>query len=128
MIANREKVMMSCARPQNIQLRKQRSVNCESICPLTSATRERRLRLHKQYSVDQNANNRDVSAIRNQRTVDNQSKCKNGLWNDSDQAPETSLRIFTAFKNKTNNAGIEPKTEYVLANLDFDFRFHSIFV
>lgn len=113
MIANREKVMMSCARPQNMQLRKQKSVNCESVCQLTSATRERRLRLQKQYSVDQNANIRDVSTHRNQRSIDIQSKCGNGSWNGSDPAPGTSLRIFTAFKNKTNTAGIEPKTECV---------------
>lgn len=113
MIANREKVIMSCARPQNIQLRKQKSVNCESVCQLTSATRERRLRIQKQYSVDQNANIRHVSAIQNQRSIDIQPKCRNGTWNGPDQAPEASLRIFTAIKNKSNTAGIEPKTECV---------------
>lgn len=113
MIANREKVMMSCARPRNMQLRKQKSVTCESVCQFTSATRERRFRLQKQYSVDQNANIRNVSTLRNQRSIDIQSKCGNGSWNGSDPAPGTSLRIFTAFKNKTNTAEIDPTPECV---------------
>lgn len=120
MITNRDKVLMSCGRPPNHILRKQKSLNCESVCQLASNTRERRFRLQKQFSIDQNSNIRDV-ALNRSINVNCQPKCGNSInnnnnhttWNGHDQVPETSLRIFTAFKNKTNTNGTESKDECV---------------
>lgn len=129
MLANREKVMMSCVRPQNIILRKQDSLNCD--------TRERRVRLQKQLSVDQHSGIQDVAAFGN-KSVNCQPKYGNTpnkiAWNGHDQASETSLRIFTAIKNKTISAGTEPKDECVLVSaiyptfrcFAFDKNYHFI--
>ncbi|XP_031621001.1 uncharacterized protein LOC116339320 [Contarinia nasturtii] len=94
---------MSCARPPNFLLHKQKSLVCESVC------HERRLRLRKQFSVDQN---HDIS---NHRSVHGQNQPKNGKVINSNSwgcnNPEASLRIVTAIKNKTQNHGSEPNEQ-----------------
>lgn len=107
---------MSCARPPNILLRKQKSLVCESVCQPVINTRERRLRLQKQYSVDQS---RDT-VNNNQRSIHAPNQLKNGnlannSWSGSNSSPEASLRIFTAIKAKTqqNHNGCEPNEECV---------------
>ncbi|XP_055310603.1 uncharacterized protein LOC129573715 [Sitodiplosis mosellana] len=99
---------MSCARPPNFLLRKQKSLVCESVCQTTTiCARERRLRLQKQYSVD---HGRDISAHRsaNNNSNNGQIQQKNGnlvtnSWGCNNPSPEASLRIFTAIKNKTQS-------------------------
>lgn len=125
---NREKLMMSCARPSNMILRKQKSLNCEPICSVPSNTRDRRFRLQKQFSMDHNSNVRNVVAIGNRS---NHCQTKSS-WNNNDQVPEASLRIFTAFKSKTHHHnGNDSKDECVrtliLQNIQFHFRFTFFF-
>lgn len=93
---------MSCTRPPNFLLRKQKSLVCESVCRPTINS-DRRYRLQKQFSVD---HNRD-------KIINNQ--LKNGQhnsWACNNSSPESSLRIFTAIKSKTQN-GTDTNTEYV---------------
>lgn len=107
---------MSCARPPNFLLRKQKSLVCESVCqPTVINTRERRLRLQKQYSVDQS---RDVGNTH--RSINNTpNQLKNGnivnnSWSGTTSSPEASLRIFTAIKTKSqHNHDAEPNNECV---------------
>lgn len=105
---------MSCARPPNFLLRKQKSLVCESVCqPTAIGARERRLRLQKQYSVD---HGRDVSAHRTTNNAQNQVKngnLVNNSWGCNNPSPEASLRIFTAIKNKSQSHGGESNEEYV---------------
>lgn len=104
---------MSCARPPNFLLRKQKSLVCESVYqPTVVGARERRLRLQKQFSVD---HSRDVSGHRS--TNNGQNQLKNGnlinnSWNNP--SPEASLRIFTAIKNKTQSHGSDSNEECVI--------------
>lgn len=103
---------MSCARPSNFTLRRQKSLGCD--CQPIVSTRERRLRLQKQYSVDQNRDT--VSAVH--RSTNAHNVLKNGntvntLWNCSNSPPEASLRIFTAIKTKSQNHACETNEECV---------------
>lgn len=104
---------MSCARPPNFLLHKQKSLVCESVCKPSVNSRERRLRLQKQFSVDQS---HDIST---QRTSYAQIQPKTGKilnnnsWGCNNQSPDASLRIVTAIKNKTQNHGTEPNEQCV---------------
>lgn len=106
---------MSCTRPSNFTLRRQNSLACE--CQPIVSTHERRLRLQKQYSVDQNRGTTAVSAThRSTNNVHNVLKCENSvntLWNCSSSSPEASLRIFTAIKNSTQHHGCETNEKCV---------------
>lgn len=112
---------MSCARPSNFALRRQKSLGCD--CQPIVSTRERRLRLQKQYSVDQNRDNTSASAAAaaihrsaNNNNVHNVLKNGTGvntLWNCNNSSPEASLRIFTAIKTKSQNHASETNEECV---------------
>lgn len=106
---------MSCARPSNFTLRRQKSLACD--CQPIVSTRERRLRLHKQYSVDQNRDT--ISAAHRSTNVHNVLKngnAVNTLWNcNNNSPPEASLRIFTAIKTKSQNHGCETNEECVFS-------------
>lgn len=108
---------MSCARPPNLILRKQKSLVCESVCQPTANTRERRLRLHKQYSIDQSRDTISAHRSANGNQLKN-GHLANNSWNCNNLPPEASLRIFTAIKNKNsqNNNGREPNEEYVFTS------------
>lgn len=106
---------MSCStRPPNFLLRKQKSLICEPVNQQPSIIRDRRIRFQKQYSADQSTIARDCNGIglNNRRTnnLSYQTKSKSsniiGTWNHG-PSPESSLRIFTAFKNKNYVNGIE---------------------
>lgn len=102
---------MSCARPPNLLLRKQKSLVCESVCQPSDNTRERRLRLQKQYSVD---HSRDTSTAHRSTNGHNHFKSGsliNTSWNCNNSPPEASLRIFTAIKNKSQNNSSERNEE-----------------
>lgn len=106
---------MSCARPSNFTLRRQKSLGCD--CQPIVSTRERRLRLQKQYSVDQNRDN-TASANVHRSTNNVHNVLKNGtgvntLWNCNNPSPEASLRIFTAIKTKSQNHACETNEECV---------------
>lgn len=116
------KYNMSCTRPPNFLLRKQKSLVCESVCQSTAInTRERRLRLQKQFSVDQS---RDV--VNSHRSINTSNQLKNGnvvnnSWGGNSSSPEASLRIFTAIKTKSQqNHGCEPNDECVFYFFWFD--------
>lgn len=118
-------IKMTCTRPPNFLLRKQKSLVCESVCQTAAiGTRERRLRLQKQYSVD---HGRDISAhrlVNNNSSGQNQQKngnSGNNPWGCSNASPEASLRIFTAIKNKTQSPGGESNEECVILLLVFFF-------
>lgn len=113
---------MSCARPPNFLLRKQKSLVCESACESVCqtaviGTHERRIRLQKQYSVD---HGRDASTHRsanNHSSGSNQQKngnSGNNPWGCNNATPEASLRIFNAIKNKTQSHGGESNEECVI--------------
>lgn len=110
---------MSCTRPSNFTLRRQNSLACE--CQPIVSTHERRLRLQKQYSVDQNRGTTAVSAThRSTNNVHNVLKCENSvktLWNCSSSSPEASLRIFTAIKNNTQHHGCETNEKCVFERI-----------
>lgn len=113
---------MSCVRPPNFLLRKQKSLVCESVCQSTAInTRERRLRLSKQFSVDQS---RDV--VNSHRSINASNQLKNGnvvnnSWGGNSSSPDASLRIFTAIKTKSQqNHGCEPNDECVFYSFWFD--------
>lgn len=108
--------MSSSTRPSNFLLQKQKSLLCEPVNHQPSTTRDRRIRFQRQYSADQSTNTRDLNGIgfthRHRRTnhLSYQTKCKtlnnNGTWNQ-EPSPESSLRIFTAFKSKNQVNGFE---------------------
>lgn len=117
---------MSCARPPNFLLRKQKSLVCESVCQSTTiGARERRLRLQKQYSVD---HGRDISAQRPPSSGQHQQKngnlVNNNSWGCNNPSPEASLRIFTAIKNKTQAHGGESNDECVIKNFNVSISFY----
>lgn len=105
---------MSCARPTDFTLRRQKSLACEF--QPTANTRERRLRLQKQYSVDQTRDT--LSAAHRSANVHNALKngnvAVNTSWNcNNSSPPEASLRIFTAIKNKSQTHGCGTNEECV---------------
>lgn len=96
---NKTNENMSCARPPNFLLRKQKSLVCESVCQPTMVNSGRRFRLHKQFSVDQH---RD-KFVNGQMQIKNGHTNINNSWGCNNSSPDPSLRIFTAIKNKTQN-------------------------
>lgn len=105
---------MSCARPSNFTLRRQKSLGCD--CQPIVSTRERRLRLQKQYSVDQNRDNTASAVHRSTNNIQNVLKNGTGgntLWKCNSPTPEASLRIFTAIKTKSQNHACETNEECV---------------
>lgn len=106
--------MSSSTRPPNFLLQKQKSLLCEPVNQQPSTTRDRRIRFQRQYSADQSTNARDFNGIgfthRRTNHSNYQTKYKtlnnNGTWNH-EPSPESSLRIFTAFKSKNQVNGFE---------------------
>lgn len=120
---------MSCARPSNFTLRRQKSLGCD--CQPIVSTRERRLRLQKQYSVDQNRENTASAVHRSTNNVHNVLKNGTGvntLWNCNNSSPEASLRIFTAIKTKSQNHACETNEECVYLNRKKLFRLFYLFI
>lgn len=90
-------------------LRKQKS--------LTGEYSTRRLRLQKQFSIDQNviggASNRHSTSSGHSKLLNSLANANNNnSWTTNEPSPEASLRIFTAFKNKsTPNNGFTANDE-----------------
>lgn len=121
---------MSCARPPNFLLRKQKSLAYESVCQPTINMRERRLRLQKQYSIDQSDFTKTVTTQRSSNGQQQHSVKKGTVvhnsWNCNNPSPEASLRIFTAIKNKTQCHESESNQECGLNNLYVKIDFFAL--